>query len=176
MKENVVLVDSQDRPLGTMDKMEAHEKGLLHRAFSIFIFNTSGELLLQRRAFEKYHSGGLWSNTCCSHPRPDEDLMSAAKRRIWEEMGMNCEVEHLYSFIYKISFSNGLTEHEFDHVFIGYTNELPEINKEEVADYKYMSLEKISMDVELNPAFYTEWFKISYEKIFQYVNKKKGEL
>jgi isopentenyl-diphosphate delta-isomerase len=175
MSEKVVLVNNEDHPIGVMDKLEAHEKGLLHRAFSVFIFNSKNELLMQRRALEKYHSGGLWTNTCCSHPRPGEELEAAAKRRLKEEMGLKSEVGHLFSFIYKISFADGLTEHELDHVFLGYSNEIPSINKSEVAEWQYKSLVDLRSDIALNPSHYTEWLKISFERIFDHVNKNKPQ-
>jgi isopentenyl-diphosphate delta-isomerase len=149
-----------------MEKMEAHEKGLLHRAFSVFIFNGKGELLLQQRALTKYHSAGLWTNTCCSHPRPNETVLNAAKRRLTEEMGLNCEVDHKTSFIYKTDFDNGLTEHEFDHVFFGHYDQDPIINPEEVENFVWMDVNKIMNDIEKNPKKYTSWFKIAMKNLF----------
>ena len=138
MTENVVLVDTKDCELGVMEKMEAHEKGLLHRAFSVFIFNDKNQLLLQQRAFSKYHSGGLWTNTCCSHPRKGETYKEGAHRRLLEEMGMTCDLEKVLDFIYKAKLDNNLTEHELDHVFVGYCNSNPEINLEEVMIYRFV--------------------------------------
>ena len=138
-KEEVILVDENDIAIGSMEKLEAHQKGILHRAFSVFIFNSNNELLLQRRALTKYHSSGLWTNTCCSHPQPNEDTLAAANRRLKEEMGMQTSLTHKTSFIYKTNFDNGLTEHEFDHVFIGHTDTNPTINPEEVDSYKWIS-------------------------------------
>ena len=139
--EKVILVDKHDRQMGLMEKQEAHVKGLLHRAFSIFIFNKDNKLLLQKRAFKKYHSGGLWTNTCCSHPRENETTIDAAHRRLNEEMGMECKLELKFNFIYKAQLDNNLYEHEFDHVFFGFSNDLPKINKLEVDSYKYESLD-----------------------------------
>jgi isopentenyl-diphosphate delta-isomerase len=166
MQEHVILVDELDNAIGTMEKMEAHEKGLLHRAFSVFIFNGKGELLLQQRALTKYHSAGLWTNTCCSHPRPNETVLNAAKRRLTEEMGLNCEVDHKTSFIYKTDFDNGLTEHEFDHVFFGHYDQDPIINPEEVENFVWMDVNKIMNDIEKNPKKYTSWFKIAMKNLF----------
>ena len=165
----VVLVDKNDKKIGLMPKMEAHEKAILHRAFSVFIFNKNGDLMLQQRAADKYHSPLLWTNTCCSHQRDGESNLEAGKRRLNEEMGFTTDLKEVFSFVYKAPFDNGLTEHELDHVMIGYFNEKPSINKEEVASYKWMSLEDVKTDIERNPLLYTEWFKIifheSYEKL-----------
>lgn len=166
MKEEVILVDENDHPRGTMEKMEAHKKGVLHRAFSVFIFNHKGEMLLQRRATDKYHSPGLLSNTCCSHPRPGEKTASAASRRLKEEMGMEIPLEYKTAFTYRATFDNGLTEHEFDHVYFGKTNNEPIINKTEVDEYKWLSLEKIKEEIKKNPSEFTSWFKIAVEKLF----------
>ena len=138
----VVLVDNKDRELGTMEKMEAHEKGLLHRAFSVFLFNKKGEMLLQRRALDKYHSAGLWTNACCSHPKPDEEVQSAANRRLGEELGISAELNHQFSFYYKSDYENGLSEHELDHVFFGNFDEEPQLNPEEAMDWKYMAMDE----------------------------------
>lgn len=165
-EEQVILVDENDIATGTMGKMEAHEKALLHRAFSIFIFNSNNELLLQKRALSKYHSAGLWTNTCCSHPRPDEKTEDAANRRLMEEMGMKAKLEHKLSFIYKTPFDNGLTEHEFDHVFFGITNAFPVINTEEVDSYRYISIPDLKQEVKAHPELFTSWFKIVLEKVF----------
>lgn len=169
MTEHVILVDAHDRELGLMEKMEAHQKGLLHRAFSVFVLNDKKELLLQRRAFDKYHSGGLWTNTCCSHPRKDEDVEAAAHRRLKEEMGFDCELEKVLDFVYRADFSDGLTEHEFDHVFVGYYNGSPEINTQEVAEYKWMPLDEVKRDLQENPDNYTEWFKIIFDRFYSHV-------
>jgi isopentenyl-diphosphate delta-isomerase len=163
--EFVVLVDELDQPKGTMEKLEAHKQGVLHRAFSIFIFNSKQELLLQKRANDKYHCGGLWTNTCCSHQRPNESTLDAAHRRLKEEMGMECNLETKFAFVYKANFNNGLTEHEFDHVLFGVSDDEPCINNEEVDSYKYMPLEEIQRDLKSNEHLYTPWFKIAIEKL-----------
>ncbi len=173
MKEQVILVDEQDNPIGLMEKIEAHEKALLHRAFSVFVFNDKNELMLQQRAAEKYHSPLLWTNTCCSHQRDGETNIEAGKRRLQEEMGFSCELEEVFSFIYKAPFDNGLTEHEYDHVMIGRFNDEPIINPEEVASYKWMPLEAVKSDIENHPEKYTAWFTIifkeSYHKIVKFI-------
>jgi len=162
----VILVDERDRPLGTMEKMEAHKKGVLHRAFSVFIFNDKGELLLQKRASSKYHSAGLWTNTCCSHPYPGEETIAAAHRRLKEEMGMDTLLIHKTSFIYKTEFDNGLTEHEFDHVFVGNYNESPILDEDEAEDYRWVSLSDVKKEIQNSPQNFTSWFKIAIERIF----------
>ena len=167
MEEQVVLVDEKDNPIGLMEKMEAHEKALLHRAFSVFIFNKKGELMLQQRAASKYHSPLLWTNTCCSHQRDGETNLEAGKRRLEEEMGFVTEIKEVFSFIYKAPFDNGLTEHELDHVMIGSYEDAPSINKEEVASYKWMTLIDVKNDIENNPQEYTAWFKIIFDKSFE---------
>jgi isopentenyl-diphosphate delta-isomerase len=161
----VVLVDEQDNTIGVMEKMEAHRKGLLHRAFSIFLFNDSGQMLLQRRALSKYHSPGLWTNTCCSHPMQGESLDIAASRRLKEEMGMVCTMTKAFDFIYRADLDNELVEHEFDHVFFGNTNQSPSINQDEVCEWKWMPVFDVYVDVQLNPARYTEWFKIALPEV-----------
>ena len=163
--EDVVLVDENDRETGTMEKMEAHRKGLLHRAFSVFILDTSGKLLLQKRAAGKYHSPGLWTNTCCSHPRPGEPVYDAAVRRLQEEMGMHCPLSEAFTFIYKADFDNGLTEHEFDHVLVGVSDNKPVPDHGEVESYEYVDLDYLSDDIEKNPGNYTVWFRIAYPKV-----------
>ncbi|WP_440880536.1 isopentenyl-diphosphate Delta-isomerase [Tenacibaculum sp. C7A-26P2] len=173
MKEQVILVDEQDNPIGSMEKIEAHQKALLHRAFSVFIFNNRGELMLQQRAKKKYHSPLLWTNTCCSHQKAGETNLEAGKRRLQEEMGFSCDLEEVFSFIYKAPFDNGLTEHELDHVMVGKYEEDPKINKEEVEAFKWMSLKDVKKDIGNEPELYTEWFKIifkeSYEKISKHI-------
>lgn len=163
----VILVDENDNPVGAMPKMEAHEKAMLHRAFSVFILNANDEVLLQQRANDKYHSAGLWTNTCCSHPHPGEDTLDAARRRLKEEMGMEADLQFVFKFMYKAPFDNLLTEHEIDHVFIGKTNQLPVINPEEVASYKYMKPEEIKLDMEQNPQSYTVWFRIIFNEFYK---------
>lgn len=166
MQEQVILVDELDNAIGTMEKMEAHEKGILHRAFSVFIFNSKGELLLQQRALTKYHSAGLWTNTCCSHPSPSENTLDAAKRRLKEEMGLACELNYKTSFIYKTNFDNGLIEHEFDHVFFGNCDHEPSINLEEVERYLWKDVIEIMDDIKKDPEKYTSWFKIAMKNLF----------
>lgn len=156
----VVLVDEQDRAIGTAGKMEAHRKGLLHRAFSVLLFNNNNEILLQRRALDKYHSPGLWTNTCCSHPYPGEPIDEAAHRRLKEEMNIACSIRELFSFIYKETLDNGLTEYEFDHVFIGEYGANPVVNPSEVAEYKWMAWSELLDDMQHNKANYTVWFHI----------------
>ena len=163
--EEVILVNEQDQQIGIMEKMAAHIVPRLHRAFSIFIFNSKGELLLQQRALTKYHSPGLWTNTCCSHPKNGETLEQATARRLMEEMGMRCEMHEVFTFIYKAPVGLGLTEHEFDHVWFGRSDDTPVINTEEVAAFKYMSLDDIAEDLQARPELYTEWFKISFEAV-----------
>jgi isopentenyl-diphosphate delta-isomerase len=167
MEEHVVLVDEKDNKIGLMPKMEAHEKAVLHRAFSVFVFNEKGELLLQQRAASKYHSPLLWTNTCCSHQRDGESNLQAGKRRLQEEMGFTTALKEVFSFIYKAPFDNGLTEHELDYVMIGYFDDAPNINKEEVARYKWMKLEDVKNDITANPEIYTAWFKIIFEKSYK---------
>lgn len=170
MMEQVILVDENDRQVGLMEKQAAHVNPHLHRAFSIFIFNSKGELLLQQRALSKYHSPGLWTNTCCSHPRDGETLEEATSRRLMEEMGMTCEMHEVYTFIYKAPVGQGLTEHEFDHVWIGQSDDAPNINREEVESWKYMSLNELSEDIQNHPERYTEWFKITFEEMSRHAN------
>lgn len=174
MKEEfVVLVNQNDEQIGLMAKLEAHEKALLHRAFSVFVLNEKNEIMLQQRAKDKYHSPLLWTNTCCSHQRENESNLEAGKRRLEEEMGFVTPLVELFSFIYKAPFDNGLTEHELDHVMIGYFNEDPVINREEVESWKWMSIEDIKSDMLLNPMIYTEWFKIIFEKFYHHIEAQK---
>lgn len=165
MKEFITLVDENDLPLGPMEKLEAHEKGLLHRAFSVFIFNSKGEVLLQQRADEKYHSAGLWSNTCCSHPNYQEPLLAAIKRRMQEEMNMQAEVQFQFKFIYKASLENNLVEHEVDHVYFGFTDDEPKINMDEVKDWKYMNLAELEKELITHPENYSQWLNICFPKV-----------
>ena len=166
--EHVILVNEQDQQIGIMEKMAAHIVPRLHRAFSIFIFNSKGELLLQQRALNKYHSPGLWTNTCCSHPHNGETLQEATTRRLQEEMGMTCDMHEVFTFIYKAPVGLGLIEHEFDHVWFGQSDEEPEINHEEVEAWKYMSISDIEADMKQHPECYTEWFKISFDEIMKH--------
>jgi isopentenyl-diphosphate delta-isomerase len=170
IEEQVILVNEQDEQIGLMPKMEAHEKAVLHRAFSVFIFNKKGELMLQQRAAHKYHSPLLWTNTCCSHQRNGETNLEAGKRRLQEEMGFVTSLSEVFSFIYKAPFDNGLTEHELDHVLIGYFDNRPIINKDEAEDYKWMLLEDVKSDIEKNPSIYTEWFKIIFKESFSKIS------
>ena len=172
--EEVVLVDEHDKQTGTMEKLQAHMNGgRLHRAISIFVFNKKGELMLQKRAMTKYHSKGKWSNTVCSHPRPNEKLEDAAHRRIKEEMGFDCPLKEEFSFIYKADVGEGLTEYEFDHVFFGTYDGEPDINKEEADGWKWASLEEIAKDMKENPENYTPWFRIVFDRVVERANKKK---
>tara|TARA_B110000238_G_scaffold192291_1_gene227474 strand:- start:1356 stop:1871 length:516 start_codon:yes stop_codon:yes gene_type:complete len=169
MKEEVILVDTSDNPIGTMPKMEAHEKAALHRAFSVFIINNEGQLMLQQRALHKYHSPGLWTNTCCSHQRLGETNLEAGARRLQEEMGFETPLEELFSFIYKAPFDNGLTEHELDHILLGYYDAVPEINEEEVASWKWMDLEQVAEEKKTKPENYTVWFKIIFDRFYKHI-------
>jgi isopentenyl-diphosphate delta-isomerase len=172
-EEHVILVNEKDEQIGTMPKLEAHEKALLHRAFSVFVFNNKNELLLQQRAAHKYHSPNLWTNTCCSHQRVGESNIEAGKRRLQEEMGFVTELKDTIAFIYKAPFDNGLTEHEFDHILVGQFDGCPMVNADEVSDWKWMSLETVKHDMDYNPQFYTEWFKIIFEKFYEHINITK---
>ncbi|EPD27227.1 isopentenyl-diphosphate delta-isomerase [Capnocytophaga granulosa] len=173
MEEQVILVNEKDEPIGLMGKMEAHEKGLLHRAFSVFVFNSKQEVLLQQRAACKYHSPNLWTNTCCSHPRAGETNQQAGERRLQEEMGLQVPLREVFSFIYKAPFDNGLTEHEYDHVLVGYSDAQPQINPEEVASWKWLSLEAIKEDILQAPERYTAWFKIIFEEFYHHLLSKQ---
>ena len=170
IEEQVILVDENDKQIGLMPKMEAHEKALLHRAFSVFIFNDKKELMLQQRAAHKYHSPLLWTNTCCSHQRDNEANIDAGKRRLQEEMGFETDLKEVTSFIYKAKFDNGLTEHEFDHILIGYFNDEPKLNLDEVVNWKWLSLEAVKSDILVHPEAYTAWFKIIFEKFYEFIN------
>lgn len=158
--EHVILVDPFDLEIGTMEKLEAHQKGLLHRAFSILLFNSQGELMLQQRSLNKYHSPGLWTNTCCSHPRPNENTHSAAARRLQEEMGLRSNLKEIFHFTYRAELEDGLIEHEIDHVFIGITDETPHLNLQEAMGFKWQSLSSILEDLQQQPEQYTAWFQI----------------
>jgi len=158
--ENVILVDEFDHPIGTMEKMEAHQKGILHRAFSILLFNAQGQMLLQKRAQGKYHSAGLWTNTCCSHPLPGESVEDAAFRKLKQEMGIEMKTEFAYKFIYKAPLDNGLTEHECDHVLTGTFDGTPKINIQEVQDWKFVDVAELKEDIVRNPDYYTHWFRL----------------
>lgn len=166
--EQVVLVNERDEELGLMEKMEAHEKALLHRAFSVFVFNRQGELLLQQRALDKYHSGGLWTNTCCSHPRSNESVANAASRRLQEEMGFETPLEKVFDFIYQAKFDNGLTEHEFDHVFVGYYDGDIQVNPAEVNNYTFRSMESIQESLNKHDGLFTAWFEIIFPRVMDW--------
>lgn len=170
MLEHVILVNENDEPIGLMEKLEAHQKGVLHRAFSVFILNDKNELMLQQRAQSKYHSPLLWTNTCCSHQKPNETNTEAGTRRLQEEMGFTTELLDVFSFIYKAPFDNGLTEHELDHVLVGKFNEEPNINPTEVEAWKWMAIEDIKEDLRINPEQYTVWFKIIFDEFYEYLS------
>ena len=170
--DKVILVDKNDKVLGEMEKMEAHEKGLLHRAISVFIVNSKGEWLIHQRAFNKYHSNGLWTNTCCSHPYPEETSVDAANRRLMEEMGMKAPLQEIFAFTYKEELDNQLTEHELDRVFIGFSDEKPQPNADEVSNWKYIDFGELKKDVKNNPQNYTVWFKKIYKRVEEHLNVK----
>lgn len=170
MAEYVILVNEQDEPQGLMEKLEAHRKGLLHRAFSVFILNAKGEMMIHRRALEKYHSGGLWTNACCSHPRDGETVIEAGHRRLMEEMGFDTELEKVLEFTYRAELDNELTEHEYDHVLVGKFDDVPNPNPEEVCEWKWIEVDALRADIQLNPGNYTEWFKIIFDRFLQEVN------
>jgi isopentenyl-diphosphate Delta-isomerase len=157
---DVVLVDSDDREIGSIEKLEAHEKGLLHRAFSVFLFNEKGEMFVQKRAHSKYHSAGLWSNSCCSHPAKNESVEDAAKRRLMEEIFIEAEVKSIFKFKYRVELDRNLIEHEMDHVLIGFCNSFDQINPEEVSEMKFVAVDEIQKDLAVNPNNYSAWFKI----------------
>ncbi|MDP2159263.1 MAG: isopentenyl-diphosphate Delta-isomerase [Flavobacterium sp.] len=172
-EEKVILVNENDEPIGLMNKLEAHEKAVLHRAFSVFILNDKNEVMLQQRAHQKYHSPLLWTNTCCSHQREGETNIQAGTRRLQEEMGFSAELKELFHFIYKAPFDNGLTEHELDHVMIGYYNDEPKINPDEVESWKWMSIEAIRDDIQTQSENYTVWFKIIFDEFYHYLEEHK---
>ena len=168
--ELVVLVDTEDQEVGVMEKIEAHERGELHRAFSVFLFNHEGQMLLQQRAFTKYHSGGLWTNACCSHPRPGEVVESAAKRRLQEELGISAEIDYRFNFLYKSDYENGLSEHEYDHVYFGSFSGPLTPNEEEVHAYKYVSIKDLENWVKAKPEDFTTWFRICLPKVLEHLD------
>ncbi|MUP46375.1 isopentenyl-diphosphate Delta-isomerase [Gramella sp. BOM4] len=168
-QEKVILVNEKDEQIGLMEKIEAHEKALLHRAFSVFVFNEKNELMIQQRALSKYHSPGLWTNTCCSHQREGESNIEAGKRRLMEEMGFTTDLKDTISFIYKAPFDNGLTEHEFDHILVGNFEGEPNLNPDEVAAWKWVDMEELKADMKKNPQIYTEWFKIIFDKYYSHI-------
>jgi isopentenyl-diphosphate delta-isomerase len=165
----IILVDEHDAPIGAMEKMEAHQKACLHRAFSVFIFNNQKEMLLQKRAAGKYHSGGLWSNACCSHPAPGQDLLLAAQKRLQEEMGFTTPLEKAFHFTYRADMGNGLIEHEFDHVLLGTYSGMVLPNPDEVSDYCFRSMEAIRRSLSEHPGQYTAWFKIAFPRLERYL-------
>lgn len=165
----VILVNHNDEPVGALEKMEAHRKGILHRAFSVFILDHQGKMLLQQRALNKYHSGGLWTNACCSHPKPGEETSAAALKRLQEEMGFKTEIEPLFTFTYKAEFENGLIEHEFDHVFYGKYDGVITPNADEVMNYRYETMENIQRQLQQEPTKFTAWFRIAFDKIQQWL-------
>lgn len=170
--QEVILVNERDEPIGTMEKIEAHRKAILHRAFSVFIFNGKGEMLLQQRALNKYHSAGLWTNACCSHPAPGEDTAAAAHRRLGEELGFNTGLRKIFDFTYQTAFDNGLIEHEFDHVFAGVYEQRITPNPEEVKDFCYKTLDDIQQSLQTHPQKYTSWFHIAFPKVKEWAEKE----
>ena len=174
MEEFVILVDDQDKEWGKMEKIQAHQMGLLHRAFSVFVFNSKGELLLQKRSPGKYHSGGLWTNTCCSHPRIGEEVSEGAIRRLEEEMGITCELTNGFQFVYKASFDNGLTEHEYDHVLFGQSDQQPRVDSSEVSDWRFASIEEIESELQSNSDAYTVWFITCFDRVKNHYLKTKN--
>jgi len=173
MQKDIIIVDKNDRPVGESSKEEAHKKGLLHRCFSIFILNDNNELLLQKRALTKYHSPGLWTNACCSHPKPGEKTADAAHRRLQEEMGFDCDIKEIFSFVYRAEFENNLIENEFDHVFFGHYDGKINPDIAEVDDYKWIDLKTLKKDIQNNPNLYTAWLKICFDKFLKYTKNKK---
>jgi isopentenyl-diphosphate Delta-isomerase len=169
----VILVDENDNQTGVAGKMEAHRNGLLHRAVSVFVINSKGEWILQRRAFDKYHSNGLWTNTCCTHPNPGESSVDAAHRRLREEMGLECDLQEMFAFTYIEELDNELTEHEYDHVFVGFTDKEPVINTDEVEEWEAVTFDELHEDIVKNPDGYTYWFKMIYERVNSYISTNK---
>lgn len=169
MEDQIILVDASDKQVGVAGKLEAHQKGQLHRAFSVFVFNPAGQLLLQRRALSKYHSGGLWTNTCCSHPRAGELTHDAAVRRLKEEMGFTCPLREVFSFTYSTNFSDGLIENEFDHVFVGEWEGKPSPDPEEVEEWKWIEPDVLKKDAEEHPEKYSYWLKVALPKVLSVI-------
>lgn len=167
--EKVILVDEYDNEIGIEEKIKTHQAGLLHRAFSVFIVNKNGDLLLQQRSLNKYHSAGLWTNTCCSHPRPNENVTNAAERRLQEEMGFTTKLKPIFQFIYNVAFENGLSEHEYDHVLLGEYNGEIRINEQEVADFKFVALDAIEDLIATTPEQFTTWFRIAFPRLKQWL-------
>lgn len=169
--EEIILVDRNDNQIGSCGKVKAHLEGTLHRAFSVFVFNSKGELLLQKRAYGKYHSGGLWTNTCCSHPRQSEATEDAAHRRLMEEMGFDCSIKKIFDFYYKVELDTNLYEHEYDHIFMGEYDGDPRPNPEEVCAWNWISLEELGHMLQHNPKDFTYWFKFAISDVLNFVNK-----
>lgn len=167
-KNSVLLVDDEDLPQGRIDKMEAHQKGLLHRAFSVLLFDRNGHILLQKRAEDKYHSGGLWTNTCCSHPAPDESVEDGAARRLKEEMGIEASLEKLFASRYYLELGDGMIENEYDHVFYGVSDEEPTANGQEVMDQRFLSRDDLEEELQTDPGYFTEWFKVIWQDFVEY--------
>jgi isopentenyl-diphosphate delta-isomerase len=172
--QEIILVNEKDEPVGVMDKMEAHQKGLLHRAFSVFIFDSKGRMLLQRRAAGKYHGAGLWTNACCSHPFPGETTEAAAQRRLQEELGFVTSLKEVFAFTYKADVENDLVEHEYDHVFVGEHNGSIEANKDEVAAHSYKEMKALKLDLLQRPQDFTSWFKLAFPRIEQWWQERYG--
>lgn len=171
-RDLVIVVNNRDEETGVMEKIQAHRLGVRHRAFSIFVFNSKGEYLLQQRAKDKYHSPGLWSNTCCSHPMPGETIAQAANRRLFEEMGLICKLEEKFSFLYNTDVGGGLIEHEYDHVFVGFSDDIPNCNTDEVADWRYIPVADLLNEIKAHPDNFTAWFRIC---LAHYNNKLKDK-
>ncbi len=165
MEELVTLVNEQDEQVGTMEKLSAHQEGSLHRALSVVVYNEAGEMLIQKRAGSKYHSPSLWSNACCSHPRPNELTSEAVARRLQEEIGLTCETHFSHKFIYKVDFENGLIEHELDHVFVGKTDQLPILNPEEASEYRFVPVPILKNEMVENPESFTFWFHLIMKEL-----------
>jgi len=172
---DVILVNKHDEPIGKMEKLLAHQKGLLHRAFSIFLFNENMQMLIQKRNINKYHSGGLWSNACCSHPKPGEKIIDASLRRLIEELNVECQLKKAFSFVYKVDFKNQLIEYEYDHVLIGKINKTPKFNPEEISELKWVSLENLLIDLKINSDKYSYWFQIIMKDYFYKIEKQLNE-
>ena len=169
--EELILVDEHDRQIGTMEKMQAHREAALHRAISVFVFHSNGNFLLQQRALTKYHSGGLWTNTCCSHPRPGESNKSAAIRRLQEEMGFTCDLEEVFSFVYFVALDHGLCENEYDHVFFGFSDQAPSPNPDAVESWAYKSMDDLLAEVSAGPEAFTKWFLICLPQVIGHLKK-----
>jgi isopentenyl-diphosphate delta-isomerase len=173
-KTFLIQVDEKDNPIGVIEKMKAHSEGILHRAFSVFVFTWDGKFLLQKRAESKYHSASLWTNACCGHPLPGEETLLAATRRLDYEMGMDCHLQHAFHFEYKAYLSNGLVENEVDHVFIGRSDNVPSPNPAEVSDWKCVSLLELKQQIAADGNSYTEWFKMIFESVYETYAKQYG--